>query len=155
MSRKRNDLSDILYDVLIGTHRGSVDQVAGMLGLHPRTVNDYCTDGRLNPPVTVFVAGFLATKDPRLEALITPAGYRLVPAGLACPPTRDFEREIGDVDMAASALRREVRQARDNDGIIDKRELVEIKNRCNELRRQVDEVEALADGEAKGIRAVK
>ncbi len=153
--RKRNDLSEILYEVLINTHRGCVAEVAMEAGMAERTVYDYCQSNRANPPVTIFVAGYLVTKDPRLERLITPAGYKLIPADIACPATSDYERELGDVEMAVSGLRREVRQARDDDGVIDKRELVDIQRRCNEVREQLAEVEALAAMEAKGMRVVK
>lgn len=150
-----NPLCELLREVVIETHRGVIRAVAMRAGLAERTVYDHCTDGRVNASVEVIRAAFEVTQDPRLKKILTPDGWELVPAQPAIPPTRDFEREMGDVEMAVSDLRRQVRQALDNDGHIDGHELVAIQCRCGEIRKQADEVEALALEESRGLRVMK
>ena len=140
----RNPEVELLYEVLIQRHRGSIKQVARVMRVAERTVYDYCTDGRLNPPAAVFRAGFQVTGDPDLKAVLEPEGWELQPRSLAQPATRDFEREIGDVGLALSGVLQEVRGALGNDGVIDKNELVAILRRLAEARHELDEVEALA-----------
>lgn len=153
----RNPIVELLYEVLIQTHRGSVKGVARRARLAERTVYDQCTDGRLNPSVDVIRAAFEETSDPRLKELLEPKGWMLVPSHPVQVPTRDFERELGDIHLAAAALHGEVRQGLEGDNRLDRHELVAVKRRLAELRRQVDELETLADGQADGrpsLRAV-
>jgi hypothetical protein len=143
----RNPIVELLYEVLIQTHRGSVKGVAQRARLAERTVYDQCTDGRLNPSVEVIRAAFEETGDPRLKALLEPKGWHLVPRQPAQAPTQDWERELGDVHLAAAALQHEVRQGLEGDNRLDRHELVAVRRRLSELRHQIDEVEDLADGQ--------
>ncbi len=112
----RNPVCELLYEVLIATHRGAVKEVARVAGLAERTVYDHCTDGRLNPSVEVIKAAWVVTRDPRLRKLLEPEGWRLVPEPEAAPRLKDPEAEITDINLAAADAIKALRAALDPQG---------------------------------------
>lgn len=51
-----NRLMDLLYEILIQVHRGSVKEAAVKSGYAERTIYEYCADHRKTPPVEVLKA---------------------------------------------------------------------------------------------------
>ncbi len=106
----RNPICELLYEVLVATHRGAVKEVARVAGLAERTVYDHCTDGRLNPSLEVIKAAWVVTQDPRLRRLLEPRGWRLVPDQAQVRPDKDVEGEAVDVSLSAGDLIRTARE---------------------------------------------
>jgi len=91
-------------------NRGAVGRIAAMRRLADSTVYDYLY-GKIIADVDFIIDAFLATEDPEIRAMLEPEGWTLRPSQGTAEATADIEREIGDVNLAISALHAHLRQS--------------------------------------------
>lgn len=138
-----NPITELLYEILIQTNRGSLDEAAKEAGYAYRTANEYCNDHRKTPPVEFLKAAWLVTEDPRLKRLLEPEGYELTPKAAARAHTGNWEREIGDINIAAANLLSIVREALTDDEI-DRKEKIKIRRAVDMIKFELAQVEDIA-----------
>ena len=132
---------ELLKEVLVLEGDGTrVKKVANLAGFAKDTVYAQ-TDGRANPNIHVIKAAWLVTKDPRLQRLLEPQGWRLVPDHPFESPTGTLVEEIGDVHDAATDLRRSAKEAL-ADGNIDQEEARNLEYLINNAELELAEVRA-------------
>ena len=140
-----NPIAELLKEILVSTHRGSMDKVVERTGLAYRTVADQ-TDGRINPSVEVIKASWLVTGDPWLKLLLEPKGWELVPKATQVFPQKDLEAEIADVILMVSRLIEKVRLAR-QERRYTKQERIELLRILGQLRLEQVELETALEQE--------
>lgn len=122
-------------------NRGAVRRIAEGMNLTESTIYDYL-DGRIKASLPFLLAATVATDgDPDVKKFLEPPGWTLVKAE-ACPQTDDFEHELGDVDIAVSAIRAKVRRAQE-DGRIDNGERANIRRAIENARVELNELDVL------------
>ncbi|MCP4746226.1 MAG: hypothetical protein GY874_08810 [Desulfobacteraceae bacterium] len=134
-----SNYSDLLYEILIdGEQKGLIKKTAEYAGVAYRTIHHYMHDKKVNTPVNIIKAAWLVNKDPRLEMILTPEGYRLIEKKENIKSVKDPISEATDVVIEASDLIKEIRLAV-KDGQYSKSERRSLSKRLLSLERQVFE----------------
>ncbi len=137
-------INNLLQEILISTHRGSIYKVAEMTGYAYRSIHDFCHIPNKNIPTKIIKAAFLITKDPRLKLELEPQGYELVVKKENLKYSDDFHKEISDVNIKLSTLLLTFRDAL-KDEHITKQEKITLKKEWEEVSKELAEVGALID----------
>lgn len=125
---------------------GAVRRIAEELGLNLRTIYDYL-DCKIKPSIRFLRAAVKATDgDPAIKRILEPEGWKLVRAEESLNPSSDWEKELSDINIAASKLHLAVRKAR-KDKIINLSEYSKIKRMIENVGVQLAEVNQLLEEE--------
>ncbi len=141
-----NPVAELLKEIVIYEHRGSIYKIAELAGLAHTSARDHL-NGRTNPSVEVIKAAWLVTRDPRLKKLLEPDGYELVPVRPARPTAETFESGLVDLSIIGGDIASYWRQAIE-DGIIDPEESRILEITIDRLTRAAAELKALKDQKA-------
>jgi len=143
-----NELKNaLLFDSTIDD--GVVTRIANITGFSKRTVYDYL-DGKIRMSTAFLHAAVIASDGhPRVKSFLEPQGWMLTPkATVKSCEAPDWEKEMGDVHIAAANLHGSLREAL-ADGSISESELNRLIRDGDDLRREWDEVLSLARATTK------
>ena len=129
--------------VLYRDYDNPAKQLSELLGLSTRTIYDYF-DGNIKISLPFLHACLLVTGgDPDVKKYLCPEGWDITPLNQKAP-TKNMEKECGDIHIAVSDLVVEIRKAL-NDGNITPDERANIEKKFNNSIGQMNEVKNLLE----------
>ena len=129
--------------VLYRDYENPVKQISEILGLSARTIYDYF-DGNIKISLPFLHACLIVTGgDPDVKKYLCPEGWDIAPSSQKAP-TKNVEKECGDIHIAVSDLVVEIRKALE-DGKITPDERAGIEKKFNNSIVQMNEVKDLME----------
>jgi transcriptional regulator with XRE-family HTH domain len=144
MIENSDEIASELHGILTTRteNKGSIKEIAYALNLSEATVYSYLY-GKIKMSLRFLHAAVEATNgDPDVKKFLEPRGWCLGRSTVALNPSKNWEKELGDIGIATGNLHTVVRESL-RDGIIAPSEHVSVRRGIDTIKKELADIESL------------